>query len=280
MKKIVLCSLLVMALMLSMMGACAVSPDELTLGMVVEANATNALLGENKSYIIKCIADGEEALEVYCDDEVIYYGFEDYDWLITGDQKLEYRDGAHYTLIYLEQLFADPWDSGLFYDDPDENKLTAVQIGDRMILKTGIAEGEPEALESYTEYTYIVDAQNLQAIGYAYTEYTAEATDVHIEQYKMEWDVELPEAAVEMKEHLDAAQEYVTFTLVLDSGTDVEKTYSAKLVKGDGVMVCLDELDYEPLEEFYLDPECTQLYEGDGFCNEDTTLYQLSANIE
>ena len=274
--KSIICCVLALVIGFSMAGAWAVSADELTLEMIVDANRPYALLEKGDSFYIKGVMESVY-LEYYGDDEVLYYDHADYDLLNTREREIEYRDGVYNACIYLEPQESDSWARGLFIDDPDEKKLTAVQVGGRMILKTGAFKGD--AQEKFIEYTYVVDAQDLHALGYISAEHTADDMDVYIDNFYTQFGVERPAGVAEMMKHAQPAEDAVKFTLVMDPGTDKEMVCSVEILKGDGVYVYLDDVNYELMESFYLDPECTRLYEGGGTYEEDITLYQLSENI-
>ena len=249
----------------------AVSPEDITLEMLAEANSHEKLMESYSSYCIHHDYDGEYSGITYADSELVYDNLLDFAIVYANGQLGEINEGAFAVRLYVDMEPNLEWTMGPVLYSPEEEIVEVVQDGEKFIVKTRSSEQDygEETEEGYIEYIYEVDRQTLCFLGGSHTVYAPDGTATDKKDVDMEYDVERPAQAQELFDRMNPKEDYRTVTVVADPGTENETAYSVNTARGDSVrLYCSD--DYKTL---YIDPECTQVYAGGADPTQDLTLY-------
>lgn len=129
--------------------------------------------------------------------------------------------------------------------------------------------GFEEGLVASVEFVYELDAKTYELIAMTTYVVKADGTKINVCESVR---VDNPETYVvdEQISKIINSEDKRTLTVIAHPGTEQEKTYSASIGKGNGIIVCLPE---DADKTLYLDAECTTVYEGGADLNADLTLY-------
>lgn len=263
---------LILALMMLVSSASAVTPEEFTLDAMFEANVNDKLLEKYSSICLFSEENGELAGIDYFDSTMNYSRYFDYAKLYFDGQLCDKTDVGQYLLYLYTNVEPDlEWIENI-YPLPDTQELIEVtQEGDMLIVKTRtIAENSDEEGEvAYCDLIYTMDAQELIIRSVDFTGYNSGNPEPYNATFTAEYDLPAPEEALELQQHINPQDNYRTVTFVTDPGTENEAVYTAKALKGDVVMVAT----LPEYGTYYTDAECTQVYISDNDYTKDLTLY-------
>ena len=250
--------------------------EALTMEAVIAANQTDTLLGKHKSILVEYEnRKNEENIMVgkYIDAEIVYLDF-------GIEQDLLFRDGTsgyqHDTYEEVERysgiLEFDFDDSSYSYFtlDPDltsqEEIVSSEQEGDTITLVTHLSTeafrpiiesygGEfPYGEGDYLEETYRLRAEDLAILENTSILFRADGTTEAQNGLFVNFDADRPFFALELMERRNG-DDLRTGTVILDPGTEDERSASAVARRGDSIVTFLP----EGYSTYYKDPACTEI---------------------
>jgi len=276
--------------MVFILASCAQEPDPslITMEDIIAANRTEALLGKHDRISVSVTVNDQP--------EAIYYAEK------SGQALCEYPNRSYYAIVDEDCHYTtEPDGSGsrhfsaggeiyvYWYDsmmiDRDlgnQEVITDIQKTEENMIVTTRVEGTVYDEISNNEFgttaerisVYDLDSKTLHINSCFSTVIYRDGT-TKVVSSQADYAAERPEALDEIATRAKQTVNVRTVTVVVDPGTENEKTYSVSVPKGDGAVPHFTE---EYGYKLYLDVECTQRYYGGTDMTKDLTIYVPANN--
>ena len=274
-------------LCLTMLLLAGCGKTEVTMQQILDANSNEALLEKSDRILItRTTSDGEIIVYRTADfrghtnDGVYYEGY------LEGHYYCCY-DGVYFAAVNCYDAPFNPLEESIAFDEElslEETILETETDGSNLRVKTSAPpENSQATLEklgiAYTEgdsvtYEYLLDAETLLLLEDTMTITHADGSLLEERKTTLTLDAEMPEIIQQLYDRL-TSEDYLDVTIVLDPGTDAEKTYHCRFVQGEDMDAYLPD-GYTTL---YKDAACTQVYgsndEGIVYVKDPGTLYSV-----
>ncbi|MBQ2988047.1 MAG: hypothetical protein IJD59_02980 [Clostridia bacterium] len=266
---------------------------EIDLEAVAAANKTDALLARYDSFMIRA-EDGDRTIGYYVDDEIVFEwsgayktsttSYKEYYEIIADGYYCGMNDKDFYSIVHGGGELDTEWTNDLMLNPELFTRETLISSSEsdgivtfktRLTDETMIELGywnETAYKGCYYETVYTMEKDSLVITSIKETFFNKPAKKTSTIEYVLTANVDRPEKAVTVYDHVNSPAETCTATIVFDPGTENEKRESFTVPKGD-VVYFYWEGDYDKV---YKNAELTQLLSSSHVnlvADEDVTIY-------
>ena len=280
MKKKMKCLLMAAVMLLSaclFFTGCDKIKVEIDQEAIVAANKTSEILKHYGSFMITA-EDNDRSVGYYADREFVYewsdayttsngYSYKEFQEIITKNYYCGMNEGEFYSIVYAGGEMDISWTDHLMINPElftKEIVKSSKEKDGQIIFKTRLTEEVMVSLGywqeglykgCYYETVYTMDKDTLIISSIEETFVNKTSGTKSVLNYVLSTDVERPEKAKDIYDHVHHPEETRTATVVFDPNTENEKSESFTVPKGDKVYFYW-EGDYNKV---YKNRECTEV---------------------
>ena len=227
---------------------------EIDLEEIVAVNKTEELLKRYDSFLVK-VDDGSRSIGYYADGEIIFewsgayttstVSYKEYHEIIADGYYCGMNDEDFYSIVYGGAEIDTEWTNYLMInpelfvketviDSKEENGVITfkTRLNEEAMQSLGYwLDGSYDGCYYETVYTMIADTKVITSIEETFVDKATKKKSTI--EYVLTPNVERPEKATIVYDHVNSPDETRTATIVFDPGTENEKRESFTVPKGD-----------------------------------------------
>ena len=254
---------------------------EIDLNEIANANKTGEILKHYDSFLIEA-RDGERVVGYYADEEFVFessssytvssgYQYKEYHEIIAKDYYCGISEGEYYSIVHAGGAIDTSWTEYLMIN-PElfvcETLKSSREENGTIVFKTKLTEetmillgywsdGPYEKCYYETEYTMDKETMIITSIKEVFVDGKNKTKNTL--EYVLTPNVERPEKAVDIYNHVNTPSETCTATVVFDPNTEDEISEAFTVPKDDLVYFYWIDASYDKV---YKDRDCTEALES------------------